>query len=258
MRLASGIYAGRVSHTRLRPVAHDFEYRVFYLMLDLDELASLDRRMRVFSVGRRNLLRFEPSDHGPADGSDLKAWAEDMFQKAGVRLDGGSVHLLAMPRILGYVFNPLSVWYGYDADGVLRGVIHEVRNTFGDRHVYVVAVDPDDLDHSFQKQMHVSPFNDLDQSYRFTINAPGHRLGLAINHADREGVFFRAGVRLTRSDITDRQLIRHFLQHPALTVKVIVGIHYQALKLWLKGAKYHRRPRPPIDTITVMGLTASR
>ena len=253
----SALFEGKVRHTRLRPVSHDFESRVFYGMFDLDELDELDDRLRLFSVGGRNVFRFEPSDHGPLDGSDLRSWAEETFARAGVHLNGGRVKLLAFPRILGYAFNPLSIWYGYDNHGDLRGVIHEVRNTFGDRHLYVAAVDRENLGHSFDKQMHVSPFNDLDQSYDFTINDPGERLLLAINQSDREGAFFRAGMRLSRRELSDVELIRQFFAHPLLTAKVILGIHFQALKLWMKGAVFHRRPQPPADTITIMGTATA-
>ena len=257
MTRGSALFEGKVRHTRLRPVSHDFEYGVFYLMFDLDELDELDRSLRLLSVGRSNLFRFEPADHGPLDGSDLRTWADATFVRAGIHLDGGRVKLLAFPRMLGYAFNPLSIWYGYDAEGVLRGVIHEVRNTFGDRHIYVAGVDPDDLGHSFDKKMHVSPFNDLDQTYDFTINDPGNRLLLSINQSDREGAFLRAGMRLSRRDLSDGELLRQFFGHPLLTAKVIFGIHYQALKLWLKGAVFHRRPEPPADTITIMGTATA-
>ena len=251
--LRSALYQGRVRHTRLQPFHHDFEYRVFYGLFDIDELDYLDRGLRLFSVGRRNLASFYPQDHGPVDGSSLRAWAEDVLAEAGVDIDGGRIELLAFPRILGYAFNPLSVWYCYGSEGDLKGVLHEVRNTFGDRHVYVVPVnDETAYRHSFAKAMHVSPFNPMEQTYHFTVNRPGKRLQVAIEQTDESGKVFRAGMRLSRIPLTDRNLLRVFFTHPLVTMKVIAGIHWQALRLWLKGATYRKRPRPPADSITIV------
>lgn len=251
--LRSALYLGRVRHTRLQPVHHDFEYRVYYGLFDIDELDYLDRRLRLFSVGKRNLASFYPEDHGPIDGSSLRVWAEAVLGEAGVDIDGGRIELLAFPRILGYAFNPLSVWYCYGSDGDLKGVLHEVRNTFGDRHVYVVPIDDEKAHrHSFNKAMHVSPFNPMEQSYHFTVNRPGKRLQVAIELADNNGTVFRAGMRLSRIPLTDRGLLEVFVTHPLVTLKVIAGIHWQALRLWVKGAAYRKRPRPPADSITIV------
>ncbi len=250
---ASALYRGTVRHTRLRPFHHDFEYRVFYGLFDLDELDDIDNDLRFFSVGRFNLFGFDRADHGPADGSALRPWVERVLAAAGVDLEGGRIRLLAFPRILGYVFNPLSVWYCHGPGGELRAVLHEVRNTFGDRHTYVVPVGDGAMTHRFDKELHVSPFNDMDETYRFTITEPGDRLAVAIEQADVAGdTFFRAGLRLSRLPLTDRNLATLFLTHPLLTLKVIGGIHWQALRLWLKGAKYHHRPAPPADSISVV------
>lgn len=248
--LSSSLYVGRLKHSRLRPMGHTFEYRVFHGLFDVDELASLDTDLKLFSLGRRNLFGLDLKDHGPGDGSAWRPWVESTLEKAGVTLDGGPIKLLCFPRIVGYAFNPISVWYGYGPGGELRGVIHEVRNTFGDVHFYVAPVEADNTGHRVSKQMHVSPFNDLDQEYVFTINDPGKRLLLAIDQVDNQGVMFRAGLRLTRHPLTDGALARVFVTHPLLTLKVIGGIHWQALRLWLKGAKYHSRPAPPINSIT--------
>lgn len=252
----SALYEGRVRHTRLEPFHHDFEYSVYYGLFDLDELANLDAELRLLSVGRFNLFGFDPRDHGPADGSDLRKWAEHILARADIRLDGGRIELLAFPRVLGHVFDPISIWYCYDADGELRAVLHEVRNTFGDRHVYAVPINGDrDLKHSFGKDLHVSPFNDMDQTYSFTITRPGKRLAVAIDQWDGNGHMFRAGMGLTRVPLTDRNLLRMFLTHPLVTIKVVVGIHWQALRIWLKGGRYHRRPEPSVDNITIVETT---
>ena len=252
-RFRSALYRGTVRHTRLRPVQHDFEYRIFFALFDIDELDHLDHRLRLFSHGRFNLFGFDPSDHGPEDGGPIRPWIESILVDAGVDLEGGRIELLALPRILGYVFNPISVWYGYDPSGQLRAVIHEVRNTFGDRHLYVVPISSDnDLRHEFDKQMHVSPFNPMDQSYAFTMNLPSERIAVGIAESDTQGVMFRAGLSLSKLPMSDRNLARLFVSHPLVTLKVIASIHWQALRLWLKGAKSYRRPAPPaVDTTVV-------
>lgn len=249
----SALYRGRVRHTRLGPFQHDFEYRVYYCLLDIDELDELDGRLRLFSLRRFNMYGFDPRDHGSSDGGPLRPWAEGILRQAGIEPENGRIELLAFPRVLGYVFNPISVWYCYDGDGDLIAVLHEVRNTFGDRHVYVVPIAGDEsLRHSFRKELHVSPFNTMDQTYQFTISKPESRLFIAIDQRDAKGRMFRAGLRLTRMEMSDRHLLGLFLTHPLLTLKVTFGIHWQALRLWLKGATYHDRPEPAMDGITIL------
>lgn len=254
MTYRSTLYRGKVRHTRLRPVHHDFSYGVYYAMFDLDELSTLDKELRLFSIGRKNLYGFDPADHGANDISELRAWVESTLAEAGVGLDGGRVTLLAFPRVFGYVFNPISVWYCYGPRDELRALIYEVRNTFGDRHVYVVAVDGGQtFRHDVQKRLHVSPFNPMDQTYRFTTGLPASGLSLAIELSDQDGTVFRAGLGLTRLPMTDANLFKVFLRYPFVTLRVIGAIHWQALRLWLKGASYRSRPRPPQETSTIVG-----
>lgn len=250
--LVSSLYRGRVRHTRVSPFHHSFSYRVFYGLFDIDMLDELDSSLRWFSVGRFNLLSFDPGVHGPADGSALRPWVESTLRRAGVDLEGGKIYLLAFPRILGYVFNPISVWYCYDSSGRLAALIYEVRNTFGDRHSYVVPVADGDLRHGFAKRLHVSPFNAMDQDYEFSVSAPGERLTLSIDQHDETGQLLRAGMALTRVPFNDANVWRLFWTHPLLTLKVISAIHWQALKLKLKGATFHPRPAPAVDSITVV------
>lgn len=252
MTSLSALYEGVVTHTRLAPVRHSFSYRVFYWLLDIDRLEDLDRSLRSFSLRRFNLFGFDPADYGPADGSPLRQWVEEILGAAGVQLDGGPVLLLTFPRVLGYVFNPLSIWYCYGPSGDLRGVIHEVRNTFGDRHSYLVPVGEGGLEHEFEKKLHVSPFNGMDQDYRFSLTEPGARLTVSIQQAEGDEKLFRAGLALTRVPMTDSNALRLFLSHPLLTLKVIATIHWQALRLWAKGAPFHRRPLPPAHSISVV------
>jgi len=250
--LRSRLYEGKVRHTRLRPFHHSFTYRVFYGLFDIDELDRLDRSLRWFSVGRFNLLSFDPGVHGAADGTPLRPWVETTLRDAGVELDGGRVLLLSFPRILGYVFNPISIWYCHGPEDDLRAVIYEVRNTFGDRHSYVVAVPENGLTHQFAKQLHVSPFNGMDESYRFTITPPASHLSVSIEQRDRDGSVSRAGMSLTERPFGDGTVVSLFLTHPLLTLKVIGAIHWQALLLRLKGATFHPRPEPGSHNISIV------
>lgn len=253
MTAGAALYVGTVTHSRLEPLEHRFRYRVFYGLFDIDRLGELSDRLRLFSLGRFNLFSFRARDYGPADGSPLRPWVERSLADAEVDLDGGKILLLTFPRVLGFVFNPLSIWYCYGPDGDLRGVIYEVRNTFGDRHSYVVPVRPDhSTRHRFDKQLHVSPFNDMDQTYQFSISEPGQRLSVSIDQSEEGSRFLRAGMALSRLPLTDMNLIRVFLTHPLVTVKVVAAIHWEALRLWVKGAVFHRRPEPASHTVTIV------
>lgn len=249
---ASSLYEGRVTHTRLRPFRHHFEYRLYYALFDIDEMPQLDGRLRLFSNERRNLVSFRARDHGPGDGSPLRPWVEGVLADAGVDLAGGPIRLLAFPRVVGYVFNPISVWYCYRHTGELAAVMHEVRNTFGDKHVYVVPLTGMSLEHTFAKQLHVSPFMDMESTYRFSINRPGKYLTVAIEQEDGDGPLLRAGLSATRLELSDRNLLRLFLTHPLVTLKAISAIHWQALLLWKKGAAYRKRPEPRVPNVTVV------
>ncbi len=252
-RFDSALYRGRVSHTRLAPFPHRFEYRVYYGLFDIDELERLDRELRLFSLDRFNLFSFQSGKHGPDTGSSLRNWVDELLGESGIVLDGGPVRLLAFPRVLGYVFDPISIWYCYGPDDDLRAVIHEVRNTFGDKHWYVVPIDTTaDLRHGFDKSLHVSPFNPMNQRYEFTVNQPAERLTVGIAQSNASGVMFRAGLRLRRLPLTDRNLLRLFITHPLVTFKAVGAIHWEALRLSIKGARFHKRPEPRSRNVTAV------
>ena len=252
-RFESALYRGTVSHTRLAPFRHSFEYRVFYGLFDIDELDRLDRGLRLFSVDRFNLFSLHTGKHGPGDGGSVRRWIDDLLAENGIDLDGGLVRLLAFPRVLGYVFDPISIWYCYGLDDELRAVIHEVRNTFGDKHWYVVPIDTAaDLRHSFDKHLHVSPFNPMNQRYEFTVNDPAERIAVGIAQSNADGIMFRAGLRLTRLPLSDGNLLRLFFTHPLVTFKAIGAIHLEALRLWIKGARFRKRPEPLSPNVTAV------
>lgn len=236
------LYEGAVMHMRLAPFRHQFRYRVFALLLDIDRLEADCAALRRLALDRFGLLAFHRRDHGPRDGSDLRPWADARLAEAG-RPRPARILLLSFPRILGYAFNPLSVYFCYAADGALESVIYEVKNTFGDQHPYVLAA-PEDRDGAHRqdqaKGFFVSPFIGMDQTYAFTIRPPGERLSLRIKQADGVGAYHIAVQTGRRRPLNDAALLRAFARHPLMTFKVIAAIHWQALRLWTKGAIFRR------------------
>lgn len=246
------VYFTRVMHKRLFPVQYRFEYRVFSLLLDID---ALDRLPRLLSIGRFNLFRFEPKDHGPGDGSPLRPWVESVLGERGIDLAGGRIRLLCFPRLLGYGFNPLSLWYCEHRDGSLRAVIAEVNNTFGERHCYLMANAGDPIAWPMRgvanKCFHVSPLMDMGGSYQFRLAQPAERLAVVIRQFDEDGRLKLVATQTGHGrPMTDRALLRAFARTPLMTFKVMVAIHWQALKIWLGGARYFPKPDPPFHEVT--------
>lgn len=240
------LYQGHVMHMRLAPFPHKFRYRVFALLLDLDRLEPTCARLRLLRLDRFGLMSFHRADHGPRDGSDLRPWVAARLAEAD-RPPADHLTLLSFPRILGFVFNPLSVYFCMDAGGRLHSVIYEVKNTFGDQHPYVLAAEQDRdgaIRHAQTKGFFVSPFIGMDQTYDFTLREPGERLSVKIRQGDAAGAMLIATQSGLRRPLTDAELLRQWLRHPLMTLKVLAAIHWQALKLWLKGARFARYPGP--------------
>ena len=239
-------------HQRLRPVRHRFRYRVFSLLLDLDELPSIVRASRLLRIERPGILSFRAGDHGRRDGSPLKSWALAELAAAGIR-GVARIELLCFPRMWGFVFNPLSVYFAYDADDRMVAVLYEVKNTFGGQHVYPLAVSPDAgsgdgrIRHVAEKDFYVSPFIDMGAAYHFSLQRPDEALELVIRETDAQGLFFVASQSGKRRPLTDRALATCLFRNMAMTFKVIGGIHVEALRLWLKGAPYHPKTAEQID-----------
>lgn len=249
---ASALYLGQVMHHRLVPKVHRFRYRVLSLLLDLDEIDALDRHLRLFSRNRFNLFSFHDRDHGSGHGEDLKSDIVRTLADAGVDLGKGRISLLCYPRILGYVFNPLSVYYCQDGDNRLRAILYEVSNTFGQRHSYLLPVDDGDepVRHAIDKGFYVSPFMPMDCRYHFRMQPPGNRVGVHIEQTRDGACIFVASFTGRREPLTDRSLLRAWFAHPLMTFKVIAGIHWEALRLWLKGLRLQPRPAPPSTPLT--------
>lgn len=241
-KAAAALYVGKVMHARLKPVGHRFSYRVMSLLIDLDRLAEADRQSPLFGVNRAALYSFHEADHGERDGTPLRAYVERRASEHGISVAGGRVLLLCYPRLLGYTFNPLSVYFCHRADGGLALIIYEVRNTFGEIHSYVLPVrsgqiSPAGLRQQQDKQFYVSPFVEMATRYHFRIAPPGEDVALRILETDREGPLLAATFRGSRRTLTTAALLRAFVSLPLLTLKIVAAIHWEALRLWLKGIK---------------------
>jgi uncharacterized protein len=239
---AATLYVGEVMHARLKPIGHRFSYRVMSLLIDLDRLADADRQSPLFGVNRAALYSFHEADHGKRDGSSLRAYAQHCAAERGIDLTGGRVLLLCYPRLLGYTFNPLSVYFCYRADGALTLLIYEVRNTFGDIYPYVLPVTSDEISDAGvrqqqDKQFYVSPFIGMAMRYHFRVLPPGGRVQLRILETDREGPTLAATFNGRHRVLDTKELLRAFFALPLVTMKIMAAIYWQALWLWLKGAR---------------------
>ena len=259
--LASALYPGNVTHRRLRPRDHRLSYRIWSMLIDLDELDALDRRLRFFSIGRFNLFSFSPRDRGDGSGVDLKGQVERAMRAAGVEPDGGAIRLLSMPRLLGWAFNPLSIYFCHRRDGTVAAILWEVDNTFGERHGYLIPADDivgDEIRQRCDKAFYVSPFMDLDLVYRFCVRPPGEIFSLVIDVDDAEGTIMTARHLARRVALTDAALLRLFVTIPLLTLRVVAGIGWEALKIWMKGVRLRNRPPPPSEAITLVTADPAR
>ncbi|WP_422363276.1 DUF1365 domain-containing protein [Pyruvatibacter mobilis] len=243
------LYFGRVMHARSRPRTHRFIYRVFSMLIDIDRVQEAGRRSRLFSIDRFNLFSFHRKDHGPRDGSSLRAHIVSLLTEAGIS-EPRHIRLLCYPRILGYVFNPLSVYYCYDAQARLTTLVYQVHNTFGDVHSYVAPVQAPERDgrivrQSRDKNLHVSPFVGMAATYDFALDDPAERIAIHIRESDENGPFLLATFDGEARPFTTRSLATAFVIYPLMTVKVMAAIHFEALRLWLKGVPFFRSPGKP-------------
>ena len=257
----SALYAGKVMHQRMRPRKHRLSYRIFQMLFDLDEIDALDARLKLFSRNRFNLFSFFDADHGNGGGTPLKAYVADLLAASGIETDGGPVRLLCMPRILGYVFNPLSVYFCYRRDASLAAILYEVNNTFGQRHSYLIPVETSapgaPIEQRCGKDFYVSPFIAMDLDYRFRVVAPQDGVSVHITASDAEGPLIFAAFSGSRRPFRDAELARALVIYPLLTLKVVAGIHWEALLLWIKGTRLQPRPAPPREPVTHVATQAT-
>jgi len=246
--LSSCLYECTVFHRRLAPKEHKFLYRVFYLLIDLDELENIDRSLFLLKVNRPGLYSFRESDH-ISHAADAASARENIIcylaaQEITTRV--GKIQLLTLPRIAGYIFNPVSIYYCFDTAGAPLTSVVEVGNTFGEWKPYLVPLQADGTFLSrVVKHFYVSPFSDLDLEFEFRFQLPGQHLQVLIDDyrgEERELISILTGVRFP---LTDRNLLLFSLKYPFLTLQVIFGIHWQALLLWMKGLTARRKEALP-------------
>ncbi len=249
----SCIYNGTVIHKRYKPKTHFFKYSVFSLLLDLSELKLLNDKIRFFSFNKFNLISFFEKDHGNRDGTSLVNWVKNYLKKNQIETENIKIKLLCYPRIFGYVFNPLSIFFVYDKNEKLVSILYEVKNTFGEQHTYVFRVDNENnlIQNNCSKKFHVSPFIQMDCNYFFKILIPGERLSIIIDQYDPSGKILFASQDGKKANLTGKELIKSYLKHPLMTFKIISAIHFEAFKLWIKGIKLVKKKLKIKNNITV-------
>lgn len=237
--MRSGLYTGVVMHRRLRPREHSLRYNVFCLLVDLDEIPFLRGRFRLLGINGPGIMSFRETDHGDGAG-DLKGWATRRLAAEGIDLDGGRIDVLCYPRMFGYVFNPLTVFFCHRRDGALGAILYEVNNTHGERHSYVLPATPgeDVVRHETAKVFFVSPFVPMDCTYRFSIAPPDRRVGVSIAEHDAEGLLLTASFAGTRRELSSGALLKLLFTYPLMTLKVVAGIHWEAIRLLAKGVPF--------------------
>ncbi len=249
----NALYRGEVRHLRLRPRRHELRYSVFMLLLELDQLEATARRLKLFSLDRRNLLGLHQADHGDGSRTALRVQIATRLQDSAISWDGGPIRMLFMPRVLGYAFNPLTVYYCHQRDNRLAAVLYEVHNTFGERHSYLLGVsgEGEPFRQQIDKRFYVSPFLGMEMDYHFEVWLPNKVLRLAIRGEDAAGTLITTSFVARQYPLDDRELLKALLAFPFLGLKVWGGIHLEAFKLWRKGIALNLRPPPPQDELTL-------
>jgi len=252
------LFFGQVMHRRLRPAANRFVYPVYFCLLPLGRIEQ--SASALFSLNRWNLFSFHFADHGARDGSHPLTWIRQLLQQEGIAADG-EIWLQCFPRLLGFVFNPISLWFCHARNGDLKAVLAEVNNTFGERHNYLLAHadgrairDGETIER--RKVFHVSPFMDVAGSYRFRFHAraatndePEWRLA-RIDHGDAAGDLLHTSIAGKAAALASGPLLKAFFRFPLLTLGVVARIHWQALKLWVKRVPFFSKPEPPLEETT--------
>ena len=249
----SCIYNGTVIHKRYKPKEHFFKYSVFSLLLDLSELEILNNNIRFFSINKFNLISFFEKDHGNRDDSSLVGWVKKNLEQNQINTKNIKIKLLCYPRIFGYVFNPLSIFFVYNQNDTLVSILYEVKNTFGEQHTYVFKIDNKNnlIQNNCSKKFHVSPFIEMNCNYFFRILKPGERLSVIIDQYDQVGKILYASQDGKKANLTGQELIKSYLKHPLMTFKIISAIHFEAFKLWIKGIKLIKKKLKIKNNITV-------
>jgi len=250
----SNIYNGTVIHKRFKPKEHFFKYSVFSLLIDLSELDYLDKQVRFFSYNKINLISFYDKDHGNRDGTSIIDWVKKNLNQNSISSENIKIKLLCYPRILGYVFNPLSVFYVYNNQDKLSAILYEVKNTFGEQHTYIFKINNSDklLQHNCLKKFHVSPFIEMDCKYFFRTLTPDKKMSVVIDQYDNnDDKLLYASQDGYIADLKTSELLKSYIKHPLMTFKIIVAIHFEAFKLWSKGIKFIKKKLKFKNNITI-------
>ena len=249
----SSIYNGQVIHKRFKPKVHSFRYDVFSLLIDLSELETLDKQVNFFSYNKFNWISFYDKDHGDRDGSSLINWVQKNLRKNKISTENIKIKILCYPRIFGFVFNPLSVFYVYNSNENLISILYEVKNTFGEQHTYIFRIEKDAnlIQNNCSKKFHVSPFIQMNCNYFFRLLKPGNKISVIIDQYENEDKILYASQDGIRTDFNTKYLIKSFLNHPLMTFKIIIAIHYEAFKLWSKGIKFIKKKIKIKNNITI-------
>ncbi len=237
----SCLYNGIITHTRFKPVKHFLKYNTFSLFIDLDEVEKLDKSIKIFSFNKFNIYSFYNKDHGNRDGNSLKEWALFNLKKFNIQQNINKIKILCYPRIFGYVFNPLSIFYCYENDK-LKAIFYEVKNTFNEQHTYIFKInDNEEITQKCKKKFYVSPFMNMETYYNFKLINPKEKLSVFIKQTDGKETILTATQTGERKEFNLKQLIINFFKYPLMTIKIIGSIHFEALLLWKKGAIYRKR-----------------
>jgi DUF1365 family protein len=239
----SYIYTGTVIHKRFKPKVHAFNYKVFSLLIDLSEIEILDKTLTIFSHDRFNIISFFNKDHGPRDGSSLKNWVIGHLKKNDIEHNDIQIKLLCYPRIFGYVFNPLSIFFVYDKNSNLISILYEVKNTFGEQHTYFFKTKKEQnlIQHVCNKKFHVSPFIEMNCVYFFRLLKPNNKISVIIDVQNPEGKILYASQDGIKSELNNYNLMKSYLKHPLMTFKIIIAIYFEAFKLWAKKIKFIKK-----------------
>tara|TARA_B100000427_G_scaffold302996_1_gene287240 strand:+ start:153 stop:920 length:768 start_codon:yes stop_codon:yes gene_type:complete len=246
------IYNGKVVHKRFKPKTHHFKYKVFSLLIDIDELNLIEKEITFFSYNKFNLISFFDKDHGPRNGDSLNKWVKDNLKSIGVNTSEIKIKLLCYPRIFGYVFNPLSIFFIYNKKSELVSIFYEVKNTFGEQHTYIFKTNNENvIQNHCKKKFHVSPFIEMESEYFFKVSKPQMKLSVVINQYDKNGKLLFASQDGAAEKLNSKTLISSFISHPMMTIKIILAIHFEAFKLWTKGIKLVQKKLKILNNITV-------
>tara|TARA_B110000438_G_scaffold220506_1_gene213597 strand:+ start:1489 stop:2259 length:771 start_codon:yes stop_codon:yes gene_type:complete len=240
---SSCIYSGQVTHKRFKPKKHFFSYKTFSLFIDLSEISKLGKKINFFSYNKFNILSFYNIDHGPRNGSSLTTWVKKILAKKKININDGKIKLLCFPRFFGYVFNPLSIFYCYDKNAALKAVLYEVKNTFNEQHTYVFRSKTSSnlIFHKCNKKFYVSPFIEMKTFYNFRLSKPKNNIDILIKQTDIKGPLLIARQVGKKISLNSKNLLYQFLKHPLMSFKVILAIHFEAFRLWIKGVKLIQR-----------------